>query len=49
MSDKGEFVEVQGTGEDHPFSREQMSNLLILAEGGIQELLKLQKDVIDRL
>ena len=49
MSDKGEFVEIQGTGEDHPFTRDQMNNLLILAEGGINQLIQIQKEVVNNL
>ncbi len=49
MSDKGEFVEVQGTGEEHPFSRERMDQLLVLAESGIQTLFAAQRAVVDSL
>ncbi|MDP6513406.1 MAG: ribonuclease PH, partial [SAR202 cluster bacterium] len=35
MTDAGEFVEVQGTAEDHPFTRSQLDELLGLAEKGI--------------
>ena len=49
MSDKGEFVEIQGTGEDHPFSRDQMNNLLTLAEDGIKQLIHIQKEVVNNL
>ena len=49
MSDKGEFVEIQGTGEDHPFTRDQMNSLLILAEGGINQLIQIQKEVVNNL
>lgn len=40
------IIEVQGTAEDGSFSRSQMKNLMDLAEGGIQELLHLQKTAI---
>ncbi|MDQ0340877.1 ribonuclease PH [Caldalkalibacillus uzonensis] len=46
MTGKGEFVEIQGTGEEHPFTREQLNTLLAYAEKGIQELINLQKDVL---
>jgi len=49
MSDKGEFVEVQGTGEERPFSRERMDELLGLAESGIQALFAVQRAVVDSL
>jgi len=43
MTEEGELVEVQGTGESHPFSRETMDELLALAEGGIRRLFQAQK------
>jgi ribonuclease PH len=39
----GHFVEVQGTAEGHPFSREEMDALLELAKGGISGLIELQR------
>ncbi len=49
MTDKGEFVEIQGTAETRPFSREIMDSLLSLAEKGIKELFQIQKRVIGAL
>ena len=49
MTDKGEFVEVQGTGEEKPFSKSAMQEILDLAESGIQRLSKLQKEAIKGL
>ena len=46
MTDAGEFVEVQGTGEEHPFSRESLDEMLALAEGGIRELIGVQTDAV---
>ncbi len=43
MTGAGHFVEVQGTAEGEPFTREQMSALLDLASGGISELVGLQR------
>jgi ribonuclease PH len=43
MTDKGEFVEVQGTGERSTFSRTELNTLLELAEKGNMELIKLQR------
>ncbi len=43
MTDGGEFIEVQGTAEGKPFSRERLDELLALAEKGIRELHTLQK------
>ena len=49
MSDAGEFVEVQGTAEGRPFSKEVMARLLKLAEGGIRQLIQTQKQVVETL
>lgn len=43
MTDKGEFVEVQGTAEGKPFSRARLDELLALAEHGINELFTIQR------
>jgi ribonuclease PH len=42
----GRFIEVQGTAEREPFSRDQMDSLLALAGIGIRALAKLQRDTI---
>src|SRR5881394_494965 len=42
----GRFIEVQGTAEGLPFTREQMDNLLELAQEGIGELSRLQRQII---
>ena len=46
MTDKGEFVEVQGTGEERPFSRKDLNKLLELGEKGNKELNKSSKKSI---
>jgi ribonuclease PH len=43
MLGSGHFVEVQGTAEGHPFSREEMDALLELARSGIAQLVEKQK------
>lgn len=43
MTDKGEFVEIQGTGEENPFSKAQLSEMIKLGEKGIRDLIKVQK------
>jgi len=43
MTDKGEFVEIQGTAEGKPFSKEAVDALLALAEKGIRQLFTIQK------
>ena len=46
MTDEGQFVEVQGTGEDAPFTQRQMAAMLKLARAGIDELMAAQKKVL---
>ncbi|MEG7380187.1 ribonuclease PH [Bacillus subtilis] len=46
MTGGGRFVELQGTGEEATFSREDLNGLLGLAEKGIQELIDKQKEVL---
>lgn len=46
MTSKGEFVEVQGTGEEGTFTRKELNELLDLAEKGIEELTSIQRDAI---
>jgi ribonuclease PH len=40
---EGKFIELQGTAEREPFSREQMDEMLLLAEKGIQQLFSIQR------
>lgn len=47
MTEEGEFIEVQGTGEKAPFTRSQLNELLDRADKGIQELIRIQKAVIE--
>jgi ribonuclease PH len=46
MTSKGEFVEVQGTAEGRPFSKQTINDLLALAEKGIQQLFQAQQEVL---
>ncbi|QYR23342.1 ribonuclease PH [Paenibacillus sp. sptzw28] len=46
MTGAGKFVEVQGTGEESPFTRQELDGLLGLAEEGIQSLIAKQRDVL---
>ena len=47
MTSQGEFVEVQGTAEAKPFSKENIDSLLSLAEKGINQLFQIQQDVLE--
>jgi ribonuclease PH len=49
MTDQGAFVEVQGTAENKPFTKESLDGLLSLADGGIKQLFEAQKAVISTL
>ena len=44
MTGKGKFIEVQGTAEREPFTKEVMDKLLALADKGIRQLIELQKE-----
>ncbi|WP_342437024.1 ribonuclease PH [Paenibacillus sp. FSL L8-0436] len=46
MTGGGAFVEVQGTGEERPFTRQELDQLLGLGEKGIYELIDVQKEVL---
>jgi ribonuclease PH len=49
MTDKNEFVEIQGTAEGKPFSKETTDALLSLAQQGIAKLFKIQKETLKAL
>jgi ribonuclease PH len=46
MTGNGEFVELQGTGEESTFSHAQLQDLLSAAQGGMMELFEQQKSAI---
>lgn len=46
MTDRGAFVEVQGTAEGQPFTAAEMREMLGLAAGGIEELMALQRKAL---
>ncbi len=48
MTASGRFVEVQGTAEGVPFSREELNALLALAEKGVRELIGLQSEALSK-
>ena len=47
MNDNMDFIEVQGTGEETAFSKEQFNGLMEIAEQGISDLFKLQNQIIN--
>ena len=49
MTSQGKFVEVQGTAEANPFTKESIDSLLALAEKGIRQLFEVQEAVLATL
>jgi len=47
MTSKGDFVEVQGTAETRPFSKETFDSVLTLAEKGIKQLFQAQQAALE--
>lgn len=46
MTQKGEFIEIQGTAEERPFTRAQADAMLAMAEKGIAELIEQQQKAL---
>jgi ribonuclease PH len=46
MTSLGGFVEVQGTAEGTPFSRQELDSMLGLAETGINQIIELQREMV---
>ena len=46
MTDKGRFIELQGTAEEEPFSESEMHRMIAVAKKGIQQLVRHQKKVL---
>lgn len=49
MTDKDQFVEVQGTGEESTFSMEELNELIRLAQIGNRELINKQKEALGEI
>jgi len=47
MTGSGRLIEVQGTAEQQPFDRDQLINMIILAEKGIREIIEIQRSVLE--
>ncbi len=47
LTEGGDFVEVQGSGEEATFTQAQMDAMLVLARKGVTELCALQQQIID--
>lgn len=46
MTGQGKFVEIQGTGEENPFSSDQLMQLIELGKLGVGQLIDIQKEVL---
>ncbi|MGB2272375.1 MAG: ribonuclease PH [Pseudomonadales bacterium] len=46
MTEQGKFIEIQGTAEEAPFSQQELSSMLTLAEEGIADLINAQKSAL---
>lgn len=46
MTDEGGVVEVQGAGEESPFTRDELDELLDLGQKGIKQMIQAQKDAL---
>ena len=47
MNDAGDFIEIQGTAEGHPFNSEELNEMLALARSGIAHLFERQKQALE--
>ena len=46
MDDQGNIIELQGTGEERPFSKAELDEMYALAKTSIDQLVQLQKEAI---
>ncbi|NLK72260.1 MAG: ribonuclease PH [Clostridiales bacterium] len=49
MTDKGEYIEIQGTGEESSFNSRELQDMLFLAEKGCKILFKKQEEIVGDL
>ena len=49
MTDKGRFVEIQGSGEEATFSEKQMTEMIKAAKKGLKEIFDLQEKALASL
>jgi len=48
MTGSGKFIEVQGTGEEATFTRDELTTLLDLGSAGVKHITKLQKQALGK-
>jgi len=46
MTESGEIIEIQGTGEERPFKKEELQKMLELGEASIKKIIAFQKDTL---
>jgi ribonuclease PH len=46
MTGAGKFIEVQGTAEREPFKKEDLNKLIVLAQKGIEDIVRTQKNIL---
>lgn len=46
MTGEGEWIELQGTGEEKPFTHKQLMDMLTVGAGGIETLIAIQREVM---
>lgn len=46
MTEKGEFIEIQGTGEERPFTNEELQLILKVGQESIQKIIAFQKETL---
>jgi len=46
MTEAGEIIEIQGTGEERPFKKEELQKMLELGEASIKKIIAFQKDTL---
>ncbi|HID81402.1 MAG TPA: ribonuclease PH [Chromatiales bacterium] len=47
MNEAGQFIEVQGTAEGHAFRRDELDDMLDLAQLGIREIIQAQQTALE--
>lgn len=48
-TDSGKYIEIQGTAESSPFTREQMDQMMTLADAGIEKLVSIQHEALGQM
>ena len=47
VAEGGQFIEVQSTGEQHPFDKSQLGEIMDMATAAAEKLINLQKKVLE--